>query len=191
MGSGGVCAVDDVVEFLSWGLSVQDDAGSAVEAVLDGLDLGVGDIGEAGAFGEVLADQAVGVLVGGALPGAVGVGEVDRDVGGGGEVGVPGHLASLVPGDRGPYGSGQVSDHGLQGGGDGLGVVAGAQAVYEHEAAGALHQGDQGAAPAGADDQVALPVTRHGPVGGLGRAHTDLGPLDPGTPGSAGQAGQR
>jgi len=57
VGSGGVCTVDDVVEFLSWGLSVQDDAGSAVEAVLDGLDLGVGDIGEAGAFGEVLAAQ--------------------------------------------------------------------------------------------------------------------------------------
>ena len=56
MGSGGVCAVDDVVEFLSWGLSVQDDAGSAVEAVLDGLDLGVGDGGEAGALGEVVAD---------------------------------------------------------------------------------------------------------------------------------------
>lgn len=48
MGSGGVCAVDDVVEFLSWGLSVQDDAGSAVEAVLDGLDLGVGNIGDGG-----------------------------------------------------------------------------------------------------------------------------------------------
>ena len=29
VGSGGVCTVDDVVEFLSWGLSVQDDAGSA------------------------------------------------------------------------------------------------------------------------------------------------------------------
>lgn len=56
MGSGGVCTVDDVVEFLSWGLSVQDDAGSAVEAVLDGLDLGVGDGGEAGALGEVVAD---------------------------------------------------------------------------------------------------------------------------------------
>ena len=137
MGSGGVCTVDDVVEFLSWGLSVQDDAGSAVEAVLDGLDLGVGDGGEAGALGEVVADQAVGVLVGGALPGAVGVGEVDRDVGGGGEDGVLGHLAALVPGDRGSHGPGQVSDHGLQGGGDGLGVVAGAQAVYEHEAAGA------------------------------------------------------
>ena len=58
MGSGGVCTVDDVVEFLSWGLSVQDDAGSAVEAVLDGLDLGVGDIGEAGALGEVLRGSA-------------------------------------------------------------------------------------------------------------------------------------
>ena len=63
--------VDDVVDFLSWGLSVQDQAGSAVEAVLDGLDLGVGDVGEAGALGEVLADQSVGVLVGGTLPGAV------------------------------------------------------------------------------------------------------------------------
>ena len=31
----------------------------------------------------------------------------------------------------------------------------------------------------------------YGPVGGLGRAHTDLGPLDPGPIGSAGQAGQR
>ena len=103
VGSGGVCAVDDVVEFLSWGLSVQDDAGSAVEAVLDGLDLGVGDGGEAGALGEVVADQAVGVLVGGALPGAVGVGEVDRDVGDGGEGGVLGHLASLVSGDRGSH----------------------------------------------------------------------------------------
>ena len=69
MGSGGVCTVDDVVEFLSWGLSVQDQARSAVEAVLDGLDLGVGDIGEAGALGEVLADQAVGVLVGGRCQG--------------------------------------------------------------------------------------------------------------------------
>ena len=120
----------------------------------------------------------------------MGVGEVDRDVGGGGEDGVLGHLAALVPGDRGSHGPGQVSDHGLQGGGDGLGVVAGAQAVYEHEAAGALHQGDQGAAPAGTDDQVALPVARYGPVSGLGRAHTDLGSLDPGAVGPTCQAGQ-
>ena len=98
VGSSGVCTVDDVVDFLGWGLSVLDQAGSAVEAVLDGLDLGVGN---------------------------------------GGEAGVLGHLAALVPGDRGPHGPGQVGDHGLERVGDGIRVVAGAQAVYEHEAAGA------------------------------------------------------
>ena len=92
---------------------------------------------QAPALGEVLADQSVGVLVGGSLPGAVGVGEVDRDAGGGGEAGVLGHLAALVPGDRGPHGPGQVGDHGLQGLGDGVRVVAGAQTVDQHEAAGA------------------------------------------------------
>ena len=48
VGSGGVCTVDDVVEFLSWVLSVHQ-AGSAVEAVPDGLDGGIGDLVEAGA----------------------------------------------------------------------------------------------------------------------------------------------
>ena len=54
--------VDGVVELLRRSLSVQDDAGLAVEVALDVLDLGVCDIGEAGALGEVFADQAVGVL---------------------------------------------------------------------------------------------------------------------------------
>ena len=62
VGSGGVSTVDGVVELLRRSLSVQDDAGSAVEVALDVLDLGVGDGGEAGALGEVFADQAVGVL---------------------------------------------------------------------------------------------------------------------------------
>ena len=47
---GGVM-VCGVVERLRWSLPVQDDAGSAVEAALDVLDLGVGGGGEAGALG--------------------------------------------------------------------------------------------------------------------------------------------
>ena len=94
----------------------------------------------------------------------MGIGEVDRDTGDGGESGVLGHLRALVPGDGGVDGPGQVGDHGLQGVGDGGRVVAGAQAADEHEPAGAFHQGDQGAAPAGADDQVALPVPAGGPL---------------------------
>ena len=50
-------------------------------------------------------------------------------------MGVLGHLAALVPGDRGSQGAGQVSDLDLQGGGDGLGAVAAAHAADEYEAA--------------------------------------------------------
>ena len=70
--SGGGCTVDDGVQYLGGGLSVQDFSWAAVELVLDGLDLGVGDVVEVGALGEVLADQAVGVLVGGTLSGGCG-----------------------------------------------------------------------------------------------------------------------
>lgn len=37
MGLGGVCAVDDLVAFLNWGLSVRDDVGSAVDLTRDTL----------------------------------------------------------------------------------------------------------------------------------------------------------
>ena len=76
----------------------------------------------------------------------MGIGEVDRDTGDGGEGGVLGHLRALVPGDGGVHGPGQGVDHALEGIGDGGRVVAGAQAADEHEPAGAFHQGDQGAA---------------------------------------------
>lgn len=36
-------------------------------------------VGDGGAFGEAGADEAVGVLVAGSLPGRVRIGEVDRD----------------------------------------------------------------------------------------------------------------
>lgn len=37
MGLGDVCAVDDLVAFLNWGLSVRDDVGSAVDLTRDTL----------------------------------------------------------------------------------------------------------------------------------------------------------
>ena len=55
----------------------------------------------------------------------MGIGEVDRDTGDGGEGGVLGHLSALIPGDGGVDGQGQVGDHGLQGVGDGGGVFNG------------------------------------------------------------------
>lgn len=55
---------------------------------------------EVGALGEVLADQAVGVLVGAALPRGVRVAEVDGHVRRGADPFVQGEFRSLVPGQR-------------------------------------------------------------------------------------------
>src|SRR3954452_22842842 len=51
-------------------------AGAAVERGGDGVEIARGVLAEVGALGEVLAQQAIGVLVGAALPRAVRVAEV-------------------------------------------------------------------------------------------------------------------
>ena len=53
-----------------------------------------------GAFGEVLAQEPVGVLVRSALPRAVRIAEVDRQPGIEMELRVLRHLGALVPGER-------------------------------------------------------------------------------------------
>src|SRR5829696_9333909 len=72
-------------------------AGAAVERGRDGVELGRGVLAEVGASREVLAQQAVGVLVGAALPRAVRVAEVDGQPGVDAQPRVLGHLGALVP----------------------------------------------------------------------------------------------
>jgi hypothetical protein len=62
-------------------------AWSVVELVGDGLDLFVVPSREVGAFREVLAQRAIGVVIGAALPGTLRVGEVDLNAGLDGELG--------------------------------------------------------------------------------------------------------
>ena len=64
----------------------------------DGVEVVLAVSGKVCALGEVLAQQAVGVLVGVALPWAVRVAEVDLHVQGGGDSAMQGRLAALVPG---------------------------------------------------------------------------------------------
>src|SRR4051794_17974395 len=80
------------------GVVAEAFAGAVVEFVGDVVEVGAGVGGQVGALGEVFAEQAVGVLVAGALLGAVRVGEVDLDAGGGGDLGVSGHFGAAVPG---------------------------------------------------------------------------------------------
>src|SRR5437879_5594270 len=89
---------DNTVESLSWSLPVQGLAGAAVELPSDLVEVGLGVPGEVGPLGQVLAHEAVPVLVGAALPGRVGVAEVDGDPSRDAEACMGGHLAPLVPG---------------------------------------------------------------------------------------------
>jgi hypothetical protein len=129
--------------------------------------------GQVGALGKALAEQSVRVLVRAALPWRVGVAEVDRDSGGGGQGQVAGHLASLVPGDaacelRGEGGDG-VS-HGLL---DGERAVIVRQVEEEQVAGHALDEGPDGACVVPADDEVPFPVAGNRAVVGLGGTLAD------------------
>ncbi len=86
------------VEGFGWGFPVEGFSGSGVEGVSDCVEVVWGVSGEVGAVGEVLAQQAVGVLVGAALPWGLRVAEPDVEAGGYAELGVLGHLGALVPG---------------------------------------------------------------------------------------------
>jgi len=67
---------------------------ATVELRRDGIQGCLVEPAEIRTFGEVLAEPAVGVLVGAALPGAARVAEVDLDAGVDGELGVLGHLSA-------------------------------------------------------------------------------------------------
>lgn len=97
-------------------------AGSSVELVGDGIELGLAVAGQIGAFGEVLPQQAIGVLAGAALPGAVWIAEVHPDAGLLAELGVQRHFLALVVGEGLAHGrcdAGELGAEGRQGGGCG------------------------------------------------------------------------
>ena len=76
-----------------------DASGHGVGVVGDGVVVD-GVVAQVGAFGQPSAEQPVGVLVGGSLPGRVRVAEEHGDGESGLELVSVGHFASLVPGER-------------------------------------------------------------------------------------------
>ena len=148
---------------------------------------------EIGAFREVLAQQPVGVLVGGALPWAVRIAEVDLHARIDLQARVLGHLGTLVPGQRSSQLLGQGGDRardrlayrlGSMAGERGAVLARGPLAVARHARQVQQHREARGALDERADrraaepeDEVPFPVARHRPVGGLRRtlADHDLG----------------
>jgi hypothetical protein len=64
-----------------WRAKIQNLAGPGVELPGNGVAFVLGEAGHRGMLWQVLADEAVGVLGGAALPGVIGLGEVEYDSG--------------------------------------------------------------------------------------------------------------
>ena len=101
---------------LAWFQPTQGLSRPPVDLSSDSVELGLGVDREVGALREVLAQEAVGVLVAAPLPRAVGVAEVDLDAGVDGEACVLGHLLAAIPGEGTPQLRGKLQDLGGESG---------------------------------------------------------------------------
>src|SRR5574337_329864 len=153
----------------------QRHPGSAIEFVSHGIELLLGINTQIGAFGEVLAQQPVGVLIAASLPGAVWVAEVDLHTGVFAEPGVLGHLAPSVVGQALAHGLGycvelvgEFLQHMRRSRWIGVGELD-----QHHQARGALDQRANGAGVVRTLDEIALPVAWQLAILDLGRAHMD------------------
>ena len=100
---------NEFVECFCWGAVAEGGSGAVVQFVGDGVEVGL-VAGDGGSFGQVAADESVGVFVGSSLPGAVGVSEEHVHAGAWGEALVAGHFPALVPGQCAHRPVGQALD---------------------------------------------------------------------------------
>src|SRR4051812_22746227 len=116
---------EEFVQSLGGRFPAKGLSGSRIEGERDGRkDIGIMHA-EISSLWKVLAQQAVGILVRAALPGAVRVAEVDMDPGVDPQMGVLSHLRALVPGQRLPQVLGQGGDRARDGIAHRLGTMAG------------------------------------------------------------------
>ena len=154
---------NELVECFCGGAVAEGGSGAVVEFVGDGVEVGL-VAGDGGSFGQVAADEPVGVFVGSSLPGAVGVSEEHLHAGVVGEALVAGHFPALVPGQCAHRLVGKALDAAGERVTDLVGFPTQRQGDDDQVAGGALNQGRARAGPVLADDQVAFPVTRDFPI---------------------------
>ena len=176
---------NEFVECFCGGAVVEGGSGAVVELVGDGVEVGL-VAGDGGSFGEVSADEPVGVFVSSSLPGAVGVSEEHVHAGVVGEALVSGHFPALVPGQCAHRLVGKALDAAGERVTDLVGSASQGQGHDDQVAGGALNQGRARAGPVLADDQVAFPVTRDFPIRNVGALINQPHPNDGGFLGSSG-----
>jgi len=149
-----------------------DGTRAVVEQVGNRIELSLAVNRQVGAFGQVLADQSIGVLAGSALPGAMRVTEVHHHAGVGRQFGMARHLLALVVGQGLAHRFGNAAQLGREAF-QGRGGCRIGQLDQHHQARAAFDQHAHGRTVACPLDEIALPVPGEGPVVGLGWAHMD------------------
>ena len=151
---------------------VQTFSWACVQPMGDGVQLALGVARQIRALGQVLAQQAIRILVGAALPGAVGIRKEYPDRESLGQAFVLGHLFPTIIGQRFAQQRGHVPEF-L---GEALSRTRRIRPLHlgqDDQAGGPFHQGTDGRGIARPLDQVALPVARYGAGRHLGRALRD------------------
>ena len=164
-------------------------AGPCIERVSNNCEYVRTVYAQIGSFREVLSKQSIGVLVRSALPRAVRFAEVDGKAGCDPKIRMPGHLCSLVPGQRAAKLRWQCRDRPGDGIANRFSPMTGKRrpVLHARDGAVALHSGkmQQHCEPRGAfhqsadrrsaqaDDQVTFPVSGYGPISCFRRSFTD------------------
>ncbi len=104
---------NELVECFCGGAVAEGGSGAVARFVGDGVEVGL-VAGGGGSFGQVAADEPVGIFVGSSLPGAVGVSEEHLHASAWGEALVAGHFPSLVPGQCAHHPVGKALDTGAR-----------------------------------------------------------------------------
>jgi hypothetical protein len=164
------------MEFTRWSFEVQSLTRALIEAQGYLVEVSLGVAGQVGFPGEVLSQQAIGVLVGAALPGTLRITEVDVHLRGHGEALMFGHLQPSVPGQRAPQRRGEFTNLPGQRIDYGRCVLAG-YLDQDGKARVSFYQGCD-VAVAGAAEQISLPVTRDGTIFNLCRPLADGDGID-------------
>ena len=164
-------------------------AGPCIERVSNNCEYVRTVCAQIGSFREVLSKQSIGFRVRSALPRAVRFAEVDGKAGCDPQIRMPGHLCSLVPGQRAAKLRWQCRDRPGDGIANRFSPMTGKRrpVLYARDGAVAFHSGkmQQHCEPRGAfhqsadrrsaqaDDQVTFPVSGYGPISCFRRSFTD------------------
>ena len=146
---------------------VQTFSGARIQPMGNGVQLSLGIAGQVCPFGQVLAQQPIGILIGAALPGAVQIGKKDLDRKPLGQLLVLGHFFPSIVGQGFAQGRGHMSEF-LGEALSGTPRIRPVHSGQNDQTGGPLDQGPDGRAIASPLKQIAFPVAGHRAGGHLG-----------------------